>query len=43
MVDISAQASPAVTRVADALRSGALPDAASYLSDMSPGDIAYLD
>lgn len=42
MVDISAQASPAVTRVADALRSGALPDAASYLSDMSPGDIAYL-
>lgn len=42
MVDISAQASPAVTRVADALRSGALPDAASYLPDMSPGDIAYL-
>ena len=42
MVDISAQASPAVTRVADALRSGALPDVAAYLPDMSPGDIAYL-
>lgn len=42
MVDIGAQASPSVTRVADALRSGALPDAASYLPDMSPGDIAYL-
>lgn len=42
MVDISVQASPAVTRVAAALRSGALPDAASYLPDMSPGDIAYL-
>ena len=42
MVDIGAQASPAVTRVADALRSGALPDVAAYLPDMSPGDIAYL-
>lgn len=42
MLDISAQASPAVTRVADALRSGALPDVAAYLPDMSPGDIAYL-
>ena len=42
MVDVSAQASPAVTRVADALRSGALPDVASFLADMSPGDIAYL-
>ena len=42
MVDISAQASPAVTRVADALRSGALADVASYLPEMSPGDIAYL-
>lgn len=42
MVDISAQASPAVTRVADALRSGALPDVAAYLPDMSPGDVAYL-
>lgn len=42
MVDVSAQASPAVTRVADALRSGALPDVAAYLPDMSPGDIAYL-
>jgi magnesium transporter len=42
MVDISAQASPAVTRVADALRSGALPDVAANLPDMSPGDIAYL-
>ena len=42
MVDISAQASPAVTRVADALRSGALPDVAAYLPEMSPGDIAYL-
>jgi magnesium transporter len=31
-----------VTRVADALRSGALPDVAAYLPDMSPGDIAYL-
>ena len=42
MVDIGAQASPAVTRVADALRSGALPDVAAYLPDMSPGDISYL-
>ena len=42
MVDIGAQASPAVTRVADALRSGALPNVAAYLPDMSPGDIAYL-
>ena len=42
MVDIGAQASPAVTRVADALRSAALPDVAAYLPDMSPGDIAYL-
>ena len=42
MVDIGAQASTAVTRVADALRSGALPDVAAYLPDMSPGDIAYL-
>jgi magnesium transporter len=42
MVDIGAQASPAVTRVADALRSGALPDVAAYLPDISPGDIAYL-
>ena len=31
-----------MTRVADALRSGALPDVAAYLPDMSPGDIAYL-
>lgn len=42
MVDVSAQASPAVKRVADALRAGALPDVASFLADMSPGDIAYL-
>ena len=42
MVDVSAQASPAVKRVADALRAGTLPDVASFLADMSPGDIAYL-
>lgn len=42
MVDVSAQASPAVKRVADALRAGALPDVASFLAEMSPGDIAYL-
>ncbi len=42
MVDMSAQASIAVTRVTDALRSGTPSDVASLLADMSPGDIAHL-
>ena len=42
MVDMSAQASVAVTRVTDALRSGTPSDVASLLADMSPGDIAHL-
>ena len=42
MVDMSAQASIAVTRVTDALRSGSPSDVASLLADMSPGDIAHL-
>ena len=42
MVDMSAQASIAVTRVTDALRSGTPSDVAALLADMSPGDIAHL-
>ena len=42
MVDMSAQASLAVTRVTDALRSGTAPDVAAVLADVSPGDIAHL-
>jgi magnesium transporter len=42
MVDISAQASLAVTRVTDALRSGTASDVAAVLADVSPGDIAHL-
>ena len=42
MVDMSAQASMAVTRVTDALRSGTPSDVAALLADMSPGDIAHL-
>ena len=42
MVDMSAQASLAVTRVTDALRSGTPPDVAALLADMSPGDVAHL-
>jgi magnesium transporter len=42
MVDMSAQASIAVTRVTDALRSGTSSDVAALLADMSPGDIAHL-
>ena len=42
MVDISAQASLAVTRVTDALRSGTASDVAAVLADISPGDIAHL-
>jgi magnesium transporter len=42
MVDMSAQASLAVTRVTDALRSGTASDVAAVLADVSPGDIAHL-
>ena len=42
MVDMSAQASLAVTRVTDALRSGTASDVAAVLADISPGDIAHL-
>jgi magnesium transporter len=42
MVDMSAQASLAVTRVTDALRSGTTSDVAAVLADISPGDIAHL-
>ncbi|NCG05747.1 MAG: magnesium transporter [Gammaproteobacteria bacterium] len=42
MVDMSAQASIALTRVTDALRSGTPSDVAALLADMSPGDIAHL-
>jgi magnesium transporter len=42
MVDMSAQASLAVTRVTDALRSGTPSDVAAVLADISPGDIAHL-
>ena len=42
MVDMSAQASIAVTRVTDALRPGTPSDVAALLADMSPGDIAHL-
>jgi magnesium transporter len=42
MVDMRAQASLAVTRVTDALRSGTASDVAAVLADISPGDIAHL-
>ena len=42
MVDMSVQASLAVTRVTDALRSGTASDVAAVLADISPGDIAHL-
>ena len=42
MVDMSVQASLAVTRVTEALRAGTASDVAAVLADISPGDIAHL-
>ena len=42
MVDMSAQASLAVTRVTDALRSGTASAVAAVLAAISPDDIAHL-